>query len=184
MTFYDAPNIGKRLKRGCENWKKTWISQLYRAPMLTSSQSSELLIVCFSMFWRSTLLHEVLWFCTRDVLSQKWPSSNPPSPATFRNLLLHFLMPWHPAEGFLFKKHNKSQECKITYRYILYFPPFFCGLRVSVTSFASAIFEVVIEHWYGLPSVPLITKGKLYVLWFMREWMVEDKVQKDMKSME
>lgn len=44
----------------------------------------------FFCFETSTLLHEVLWFCTRDVLSQKWPSSNPPSPATFRNLCYHF----------------------------------------------------------------------------------------------
>lgn len=70
---------------------------------LNSSQSSDSAIVCFSVFLRSTLLHEVLWFCTRDVLSQKWPSSNPPSSVTFRNLLLHYVMPWHPAEGSLFK---------------------------------------------------------------------------------
>ena len=79
-------------------------------------------------------------------------------------------MPWHQAEGFLFKKYNKSQECKIAYRYIMYFPFFFCGPCVSVT-FATAIFEVVIERWCRLPSVPLITKGKLHIFWFRREWM-------------
>ncbi len=151
--------------------------------MLTSSQSSDLVIVCFSMFWRSTLLHEVLWFCTRDVLSQKWPSSNPPSSATFRNLLLHFLMPWHPAEGFLLKKHNKSQECKIAYRYILYFPFFSVGFVSVLPLLLLHYFEVVTEHWCGLPSVPLITKGKLHIFWFRREWMDEVKVKKKKKKL-
>lgn len=57
--------------------------------MLTS-QPSDLVIVCFLCFEEARFYMKVSWFCTRDVLSQKWPPSDPPSSATFSNLLLHF----------------------------------------------------------------------------------------------
>lgn len=120
--------------------------------MLTSSQSSDLVILCFSVFWRSTLLHEVLWFCTRDVLSQKWPSSYPPSPATFRNLLVHF----HPAEGFLFKNTTGVKNVKKpTGTYCI--SPFFLWASCKCGPFCYCIFffffEVVIEHWFTFSAI-------------------------------
>lgn len=97
LSFYllSATHWKKSFQLGYGNLKKKWIlekaipSWLYSGLMFTLSWSSDWMILCFSLFWRSTLLPEVLWFCTRDVLSQKLPSYKPPS-ATFRNLLLHF----------------------------------------------------------------------------------------------
>lgn len=124
LLFFLSSQLGKFLNMVVLIKKKKSESDM--AMMPCSWQSSDLLIECFSMLWeRSTLLHEVLWFCTRDVLSQKWPSSNPPSPNTFRNIIIIsyciFLAPRRHAESLLLKKHNKSQECKIANRYIMYF---------------------------------------------------------------
>lgn len=76
------------------------------------SRSSNLFIVCFFVLKQARFYMKFCGFCTRDVLSQKWPSSNPPSPATFRNLCYRFLMPWHLAEGFLLETITRVKNVK------------------------------------------------------------------------
>lgn len=165
LSFYllCATHWKKSSQLGYGNLKKKWIlekaipSWLYSWLMFTLSWSSDWMILCFPLFWRSTLLPEVLWFCTRDVLSQKLPSYKPPS-ANFRNLLLHFdavASCWRP----LVSTH-KSPECKIAYRYTLYFL-FSSGLCVSVVPYAPALVEVVFERWWVYSPVPFIFKENL-----------------------